>query len=213
MQQRLRDFEPQSLNIQENSQFTLISSHFTVFSSGSVDGKYLKQLVCFKLALKRCKRRGMVLYIVGLGLGDEKDITLRGLECVKSCKILYLEYYTSVLGVDHKLLEKFYGVPVVLADRFMVTKPSLFLFLLFFLLSSFFFLFCLRTILCCMHLCTSILSLICLLVEESFGYCHSLGTIACQSFCIHSTANEGHICISSCDFPIAMVLDTLLAIL
>ena len=62
----------------------------------------------------------MVLYIVGLGLGDEKDITLRGLECVKKCKTLYLEYYTSVLGVDHAMLEKFYGVPVVLADRFMV---------------------------------------------------------------------------------------------
>ena len=66
----------------------------------------------------------MVLYIVGLGLGDEKDITLRGLECVKKCKTLYLEYYTSVLGVDHKMLEKFYGVPVVLADRFMVDIPK-----------------------------------------------------------------------------------------
>ena len=62
----------------------------------------------------------MVLYIVGLGLGDEKDITLRGLECVKKCKKLYLEYYTSILGIDHVKLEKFYGVPIVLADRNMV---------------------------------------------------------------------------------------------
>ena len=63
----------------------------------------------------------MVLYIVGLGLGDEKDITIRGLECVKKCKVLYLEYYTSILGIDHVKLEAFYGVPIVLADRTMVT--------------------------------------------------------------------------------------------
>ena len=62
----------------------------------------------------------MVLYIIGLGLGDEKDITIRGLECVKKCKTLYLEYYTSILGIDHIKLEKFYGVPIVLADRTMV---------------------------------------------------------------------------------------------
>jgi diphthine synthase len=66
----------------------------------------------------------MVLYIVGLGLGDEKDITVRGLECVKSCKRLYLEYYTSILGIDNSKLEAFYGVPVVLADRTMVESEA-----------------------------------------------------------------------------------------
>jgi diphthine synthase len=38
-----------------------------------------------------------MLYIIGLGLGDEQDITLRGLEAVKSCDILFLEAYTSIL--------------------------------------------------------------------------------------------------------------------
>jgi diphthine synthase len=66
----------------------------------------------------------MVLFIVGLGLGDEKDITVRGLECVKSCTRLYLEYYTSILGIDHKKLEAFYGVPIVLADRAMVESDA-----------------------------------------------------------------------------------------
>ena len=66
----------------------------------------------------------MVLYIVGLGLGDEKDITVRGLECVKSCKRLYLEFYTSILGIDNAKLEAFYGVPVVLADRTMVEQEA-----------------------------------------------------------------------------------------
>ena len=39
-----------------------------------------------------------MLYLVGLGLGDEKDITVRGLEVVRSCDVIYLEAYTSVLG-------------------------------------------------------------------------------------------------------------------
>mmetsp|Transcript_14019 Transcript_14019/g.14120 ORF Transcript_14019/g.14120 Transcript_14019/m.14120 type:complete len:284 (-) Transcript_14019:192-1043(-) len=66
----------------------------------------------------------MVLYVVGLGLGDEKDITVRGLEAVKSCKKVFLEYYTSILGIDNARLEKFYGVPVILADRNMVESEA-----------------------------------------------------------------------------------------
>lgn len=66
----------------------------------------------------------MVLYIIGLGLGDEKDITVRGLELVRKCKVVYLEYYTSILGLDHKSLEKFYGVEVRVADRNMVESNA-----------------------------------------------------------------------------------------
>ena len=40
-----------------------------------------------------------MLYIVGLGLGDERDITLRGLDAVKKCARVYLEAYTSILLV------------------------------------------------------------------------------------------------------------------
>jgi diphthine synthase len=46
----------------------------------------------------------MVLFVVGLGLGDEKDITVRGLEAVKSSKKVFLEAYTSILMVDDKKL-------------------------------------------------------------------------------------------------------------
>lgn len=66
----------------------------------------------------------MVLYVIGLGLGDEKDITVRGLECIKSCTRVYLEYYTSVLGIDSSCLEAFYGVKVILADRNMVESEA-----------------------------------------------------------------------------------------
>lgn len=40
------------------------------------------------------------LFIVGLGLGDEKDITVKGLEAVRMSEKVFLEAYTSVLGVD-----------------------------------------------------------------------------------------------------------------
>mmetsp|Transcript_17169 Transcript_17169/g.25421 ORF Transcript_17169/g.25421 Transcript_17169/m.25421 type:complete len:275 (+) Transcript_17169:40-864(+) len=59
----------------------------------------------------------MVLFFVGLGLGNEKDITLRGLEAVKTSSKVYLERYTSVLGVDKSALEKLYGKPILYADR------------------------------------------------------------------------------------------------
>lgn len=39
-----------------------------------------------------------MLYIIGLGLGDEKDITLKGLEAVKKCSQVYMEAYTSLLS-------------------------------------------------------------------------------------------------------------------
>jgi len=58
-----------------------------------------------------------MLYIIGLGLSDEKDITLKGLEAIKKCSLLYLEYYTSILGVEKEKLENFYEKPILLADR------------------------------------------------------------------------------------------------
>jgi diphthine methyl ester synthase len=65
-----------------------------------------------------------MLYMVGIGLGDEKDITLNGLEAIKSCKYVYLENYTSILSVSNKKLEKIYGKKIVLADREMIEKNS-----------------------------------------------------------------------------------------
>jgi len=35
------------------------------------------------------------LYFIGLGLSDEQDITVKGLEIVKKSKEVYLERYTS----------------------------------------------------------------------------------------------------------------------
>src|SRR3989338_10758312 len=62
----------------------------------------------------------MALYFVGLGLGNEKDITLNGLEAVKKGDVVYLENYTSVLNVPKQKLEELYGKKVVLARRTLV---------------------------------------------------------------------------------------------
>ncbi|QDS78114.1 hypothetical protein FKW77_004226 [Venturia effusa] len=65
-----------------------------------------------------------MLYFVGLGLADEKDITVKGLEIVQKAERVYLEAYTAVLLVDKEKLEHFYGRPVILADREMVESSS-----------------------------------------------------------------------------------------
>lgn len=66
----------------------------------------------------------MVLYIIGLGLGNEKDITVQGLEAVKRCSKIYLEAYTSILGVDKSALEAFYGHEILEADRDTVEQQA-----------------------------------------------------------------------------------------
>ena len=59
----------------------------------------------------------MVFYIIGLGLGDERDISVKGLDAIKSCEKVYLESYTSILGVNKEKLELFYGKELIEADR------------------------------------------------------------------------------------------------
>jgi hypothetical protein len=48
-----------------------------------------------------------MLYLVGLGLSDETDITVKGLEAVKKASRVYLEAYTSILLVDQSVLVRF----------------------------------------------------------------------------------------------------------
>lgn len=48
-----------------------------------------------------------MFYLIGLGLGDAKDITVRGLEIVKRCDKVFLESYTSILTVGKEGLVSF----------------------------------------------------------------------------------------------------------
>ncbi|MDY0267218.1 MAG: diphthine synthase [Methanimicrococcus sp.] len=55
-----------------------------------------------------------MLTFVGLGLFDERDISLKGLEAIQSADLVYLEFYTSYLmGTTFEKMEKLYGKPVI----------------------------------------------------------------------------------------------------
>ncbi len=59
-----------------------------------------------------------MLTFVGLGLYDEKDITVKGLEAVKKADIVYAEFYTShLMGATMEKIETFYGRKVILLTR------------------------------------------------------------------------------------------------
>ena len=57
-----------------------------------------------------------MLYLIGLGLHDEKDLTLRGVEAAKKCGKIYLELYTC-RNANPKELEKVLGKPVAELGR------------------------------------------------------------------------------------------------
>lgn len=45
-----------------------------------------------------------MLQLIGLGLADETDVTVKGLELIKKAERVYLEEYTSILLVDRAKL-------------------------------------------------------------------------------------------------------------
>lgn len=49
-----------------------------------------------------------MFYIIGLGLGDPKDVTVKGLEIIKKCSRVYLESYTSILTCGQQALVSIY---------------------------------------------------------------------------------------------------------
>ncbi len=59
-----------------------------------------------------------MIVFIGLGLHDEKDITLKGLEEARSCDELYAEFYTSILeGTTLEKISSLIGKEVKLLDR------------------------------------------------------------------------------------------------
>ena len=66
----------------------------------------------------------MTLYFIGIGLNDEKDISIKGLELVKQADFVYLESYTSKLNCSLSYLEQLYGKKIILADRKLVEMDA-----------------------------------------------------------------------------------------
>lgn len=59
-----------------------------------------------------------MLTFVGLGLYDEKDISVKGLEAIRRADRVYAEFYTSMLaGTTLQRLEAFYGCRIILLTR------------------------------------------------------------------------------------------------
>ena len=69
----------------------------------------------------------MVLYLVGLGLGDERDVTMRGYQAVQDSSLVFLESYTSILAGDNivERLQSFYKKDeIIVADRHLVESEA-----------------------------------------------------------------------------------------
>lgn len=49
-----------------------------------------------------------MLYVIGLGLGDPSDISIKGLDIIKKADVIYLESYTSVLSAGKEALVRKY---------------------------------------------------------------------------------------------------------
>ena len=57
------------------------------------------------------------LYMIGLGLSDERDISLKGLDIVRSSEKIFLESYTSLLNINVDRLQALYQKEIVIAFR------------------------------------------------------------------------------------------------
>lgn len=61
-----------------------------------------------------------MLYLIGIGL-SKGDISLKAVEAIKKCDLLYYENYTSIIDYD---LEKFLKKKIILADRELVENSD-----------------------------------------------------------------------------------------
>jgi diphthine synthase len=58
-----------------------------------------------------------MLYIIGLGLNDERDITLKGVDAMRKCDEIYAEFYTNVWHGSIETLEELSGKSIIVLDR------------------------------------------------------------------------------------------------
>jgi diphthine synthase len=58
-----------------------------------------------------------MLYLIGLGVGDERDIPLKGLEACEKAREVYAELYTSRWPGDLRKLEKKIGKKITIIQR------------------------------------------------------------------------------------------------
>jgi len=59
----------------------------------------------------------MTLFLIGLGLQYVDDLSIRAINALKACDVVFLEGYTSVMSDSVELFEKIIGKPVRVLDR------------------------------------------------------------------------------------------------
>lgn len=69
-----------------------------------------------------------MLYFVGLGLFNEKDISLKGLKALKAVDIVYAEFFTSHLfGSSFEAIEELIGKEIIVLNRQEVEEENVFM--------------------------------------------------------------------------------------
>jgi len=58
-----------------------------------------------------------MLYLISIGLHDEKDLSLRAIETARECDTLYVELYTTKLDTNIEKLSQTIGKPVIEVKR------------------------------------------------------------------------------------------------
>jgi diphthine synthase len=58
-----------------------------------------------------------MLYLIGLGLNDEEDLSLKAISAMKKCDEIYCELYTGIWQGDLKKLEKMAGKKIIFLGR------------------------------------------------------------------------------------------------
>jgi diphthine synthase len=67
-----------------------------------------------------------MLYFIGLGLYDEKDISLKGLDALKTVNVIYAEFYTAHLfGGNIKTLEEMLEIKIDILSREEVEEENI----------------------------------------------------------------------------------------
>jgi diphthine synthase len=70
----------------------------------------------------------LLLYFIGMGLYDEKDISVKGMETLKDVDVVYAEFYTARLfGSNIQSLQESMGVPIKVLRREEVEEDNLIL--------------------------------------------------------------------------------------
>ena len=88
---------------------------FVVFAAKNICPSIELPLKVVKLLLFTYYSNSIIkmLYLIGLGLSDETDVTVKGLQIIKKAARVYLENYTAVLLCD---VEKLVGLSAIKAS-------------------------------------------------------------------------------------------------